>query len=83
MRDGYPMASKKPENLSFEEAISELSTIVNEMERGDLPLETALKHFERGIALASASSSKLEQAQQKVQILMGQNDTAQLVDFNQ
>ena len=77
------MASKKPENLSFEEAISELSTIVNEMERGDLPLEPALKHFERGIALASASSSKLEQAQQKVQILMGQNDTAQLVDFNQ
>ncbi|MFY8351905.1 exodeoxyribonuclease VII small subunit [Pseudoalteromonas sp. SSM20] len=77
------MASKKPENLSFEEAISELSTIVNEMERGDLPLETALKHFERGIALASVSSSKLEQAQQKVQILMGQNDSAQLVDFNQ
>ncbi|ATC99263.1 MAG: exodeoxyribonuclease VII small subunit [Pseudoalteromonas spongiae] len=77
------MASKKPENLSFEEAISELSTIVTEMEHGDLPLETALKQFERGIALASASSQKLEQAQQKVQILMGQNDNAQLVDFNQ
>lgn len=77
------MASKKPENLSFEEAISELSTIVTEMEHGDLPLETALKQFERGIALTSASSQKLEQAQQKVQILMGQNDNAQLVDFNQ
>ena len=77
------MASKKPENLSFEEAISELTQIVNEMEHGDLPLETALKQFERGIALASASSTKLEQAQQKVQMLIGQNENAQLVDFNQ
>ena len=76
------MANKKPENLSFEEAINELSQIVNEMEKGELPLDAALKHFERGIALASASSNKLEQAQQKVQLLMGQNEQAQLVDYN-
>jgi exodeoxyribonuclease VII small subunit len=75
------MATKKPENLSFEEAISELTHIVNEMEQGDLPLETALKQFERGIALTSASSHKLEQAQQKVKMLMGNNENAQLVDF--
>ncbi len=76
------MATKKPENLSFEEAMSELNQIVNEMERGELPLEQSLKQFERGIALANASSAKLEMAEQKVKILMGQGDGAQLVDFD-
>ena len=33
---------------SFEQTISELETIVNEMEQGDLPLHEALKKFERG-----------------------------------
>lgn len=76
------MAAKKPENLSFEQAMAELNTIVTEMEHGELPLEQALKQFERGIALANASSNKLEQAQQKVNMLMGNQDNAQLVDFN-
>ena len=50
------MATKKPENLSFEQALEELSTIVGEMEQGDLSLEQSLKQFERGIALANAST---------------------------
>ena len=44
------MATKKPENLSFEQALEELSTIVSDMEQGDLSLEQSLKQFERGIA---------------------------------
>jgi exodeoxyribonuclease VII small subunit len=76
------MATKKPENLSFEQALTELSTIVSEMEHGDLSLEQSLKQFERGIALASASSNKLQQAEQKVSILMGNNEKATLNDFD-
>ena len=44
------MATKKPENLSFEEALDELSKIVAQMEQGELSLEQSLKQFERGIA---------------------------------
>ena len=50
------MATKKPENLSFEEALDELSQIVAQMEQGELSLEQSLKQFERGIALANATS---------------------------
>ena len=64
------MAVKKPENLSFEAAIEELDSVVNQLEGGDLPLEDALKKFERGIALARAGQEKLTQAEQRVDILL-------------
>lgn len=76
------MATKKPENLSFEQALEELSTIVTDMEQGELSLEQSLKQFERGIALANASSSKLQQAEQKVSILMGNESKAELTNFD-
>ena len=76
------MATKKPENLSFEQALEELSTIVTDMEQGELSLEQSLKQFERGIALANASSSKLQQAEQKVSILMANDSQAELTHFD-
>ncbi|WP_404340925.1 exodeoxyribonuclease VII small subunit [Pseudoalteromonas mariniglutinosa] len=76
------MAAKKPENLSFEQALDELAVIVSEMEQGELSLEQSLKQFERGIALANASSGKLQQAEQKVAILMGNDSQATLSKFD-
>ncbi|MGL6261065.1 exodeoxyribonuclease VII small subunit [Vibrio sp. WXL103] len=75
------MATKKPENMSFEASIEELDTLVEQLENGDLALEDALKKFERGIALARASQSKLEQAEQRVSILLEQGQNAPLDDF--
>tara|TARA_R110001583_G_scaffold112917_6_gene263161 strand:+ start:49892 stop:50128 length:237 start_codon:yes stop_codon:yes gene_type:complete len=77
------MALKKPENMQYEEAISELEQIVSHLEEGELPLEDALKQFERGISLARSNSQKLQKAQQQVSILM-QNDTQSAVqDFSE
>lgn len=64
------MAAKKPENMPFEAAIGELKSIVEAMEQGDLSLDDALKHFERGIQLARAGQQKLENAEQRVQMLV-------------
>ncbi|CCQ09346.1 Exodeoxyribonuclease VII small subunit [Pseudoalteromonas luteoviolacea B = ATCC 29581] len=75
------MAVKKPENLSFEQAMEELATIVNEMEQGDMPLDHALKQFERGVSLANASASKLKHAEQKVAILMSNEPSAEPTPF--
>lgn len=75
--------SKKAENLTFEESMQELESIVKQMELGELPLEDALQRFERGIQLARHSQQKLKQAEQKVQILMGQNEQASLLPFDQ
>lgn len=76
------MAAKKPENMSFESALTELESIVTELEQGNLPLEQALKQFERGIGLARSGQSKLAQAEQKVEILLGTPEQAQLAPFD-
>ncbi len=77
------MASKKPENMSFEETISELDLLVEQLENGDLVLDEALKKFERGIALTRSGQAKLDEAEQRVSILLSNNDDAPLTDFAQ
>ncbi|NCB58862.1 MAG: exodeoxyribonuclease VII small subunit [Gammaproteobacteria bacterium] len=76
------MAAKKTESLSFDAALGELEQIVQQLEQGDLPLETALKQFERGIQLARVSKQKLEQAEQQVQILLQQGEQEKLTPFS-
>ena len=75
------MASKKPENMTFEATLEELDTLVDQLENGDLVLEDALKKFERGIALARAGQSKLSQAEQRVSILLSDDESAELSEF--
>jgi exodeoxyribonuclease VII small subunit len=54
----------------FEQALSELEGLVERLERGDLPLEEALKTFERGVELTRHCQTSLKAAQQKVEILL-------------
>lgn len=75
------MAAKKPENMSFEETLKELDSIVNGLESGDLPLDAALKQFERGISLARQGQKTLSDAEQRVEILLAQDDNAPLEPF--
>ena len=53
----------------FEQAIAELESIVTSMEHGDLSLEDSLTAYERGVALARACQSQLQQAEQQVKVL--------------
>ncbi|BDH46833.1 exodeoxyribonuclease 7 small subunit [Salmonella enterica subsp. enterica serovar Choleraesuis] len=72
---------KKKETASFETALQELEQIVNRLESGDLPLEDALNEFERGIQLARQGQTQLQKAEQRVQILLNESDTAPLTPF--
>ncbi|MFA3789635.1 exodeoxyribonuclease VII small subunit [Aliiglaciecola sp. SL4] len=71
-----------PEN-SFEDTMQELEQLVAEMEQGDVPLEQALAKFERGITLARNSQKMLKAAEQRVQILMQQDQEDILQDLDQ
>ncbi|MAO28786.1 MAG: exodeoxyribonuclease VII small subunit [Alteromonas sp.] len=70
--------TEKKDSPSFEETLSELDAIVSEMESGDLPLEVALEKFERGVALSRLGQQSLEQAEQKVKILVNEQGENQL-----
>ena len=64
------MTTKKGKTPDFEQALADLEETVEKLERGDLPLEDALKQFERGIGLARSCQAALKQAEQKVEILL-------------
>jgi exodeoxyribonuclease VII small subunit len=57
------------ENLTFEDALDELESIVSRLESGDLTLEETLQLFERGQALAARCEETLRQAQLRLEAL--------------
>ncbi|HEY2403265.1 MAG TPA: exodeoxyribonuclease VII small subunit [Steroidobacteraceae bacterium] len=65
----------------FERSLSELESLVERLERGDLPLEDALKTFERGVELTRHCQSSLKAAQQKVEILLKRNGQSGVETF--
>jgi exodeoxyribonuclease VII small subunit len=60
--------------IKFEEAMKRLEDIVKSLESGDLPLEDSLSIFEEGMKLAGLCSQRLEEAEQKVTMLVKTSD---------
>ena len=54
-------------DLSFEDALRELETIVEKLERGDAPLEESITIYQRGAALKAHCEGQLKAAQMKVE----------------
>ena len=69
-------AAAKPVDL--EKSLAELETIVEQLESGELPLDKSLKEFERGVRLSRECQGALQDAEQRVQVLMG----GELKDFD-
>jgi exodeoxyribonuclease VII small subunit len=65
----------------FEQALAELESLVARLERGDLPLEEALKTFERGVELTRHCQGSLKAAQQRVEILLKRNGQTEAEAF--
>ena len=71
---------KKPEEQSgpsikdFESALSELETLVAQLEDGSLSLEKSLELFERGVTLSRYCHTRLEEAEQRLEVLTERGD---------
>lgn len=65
----------------FEDCLQQLEKIVEQLERGDLPLEQSLKLFEEGVRLSNSCKQELEAAEGKVEILMKQGGKLQAQPF--
>lgn len=68
----------------YEAAVAELDTIVKKLEEGDLPLESSLQLYERGVHLARFCHARLEEAERRIEVLNERGETrpapANLVD---
>ena len=72
------MSDKAIDKMSFEEALQELESIVEKLERGDAPLEESINIYQRGAQLKSHCETKLKNAQLKVEkiVLDGQGQAS-------
>ncbi len=67
------MNEKKPiDEMTFREASAELDAIVRMLESNSLELEETLQAYERGVALIASLQKRLADAEQKVEVLMGE-----------
>ncbi|WP_206098939.1 exodeoxyribonuclease VII small subunit [Paenibacillus nanensis] len=64
------MKAESLEELSFEEAMQRLESIVSKLENGDVPLETAIDLFQEGMKLSQLCGGKLEQVESKIELLV-------------
>lgn len=60
------------EDLSFKEGLNELAAIVRALEDNQLELEQSIESYERGVKLLASLQKRLDEAQQKVTVLMGE-----------
>lgn len=67
-------APRPTDQMSFREAMAELDRTVSVLESNTLELEDSLKSYEYGVALLADLKKRLADAQQKVDVLMGQLD---------
>lgn len=60
-----------PSDATFEEVLARLQSVVDKLEGGELALEDALAVFEEGVALSRAGAQKLDEAERRIEVLLG------------
>lgn len=68
--------TKDQKGPGFEQALSELESLVAQLESGDLSLDQSLTHFKRGVELTRHCQSILDEAQKTVEILSQDSSTS-------
>lgn len=76
------MPKKNTNSINFEQTLNELETLVQHLETGELSLENALAEFERGVTMARQGQLALQQAEQRVRILLENDPDATLTVFD-
>ncbi len=73
--------ARTKKTINFEQSLQALETLIEQMESGDLSLEDSLATFETGVKLTRECQTALATAEQKVQLLLAENDTFKTVPF--
>ena len=72
------MSNHKEENITFEQAIEELETIINRLEEGDVPLDETIKLYEKGSELKDFCEKILKSAEVKIQKINQKTKTKEI-----
>ncbi len=76
------MPEETTSSLNFEASLEQLERIVQQLEKGDLPLEQSLQLFESGMRLSADCKRQLDEAESRVEILVKRGSEMAAVPFN-
>jgi len=74
--------TKNPKLPNLETSLTEINSVIEQMEKGNLTLEQSLTQFERGITLIKHAQKILQTAEHKVQVLIKNNNDEKLVPYD-
>ena len=77
------MTEKKEETLNFEETMKQLEEIANQLEKGDLDLDTSIAKFEEGMKLSKKCNDFLDNAEKRITILLKDGNNVKEENFIQ
>ena len=60
-------------DILFDEAMLQLENIVRQLEQGDVPLESAIELYQKGMELSKVCSDKLQKAEKQLVTFMDEN----------
>lgn len=75
------MSGNRSQPKGLEKSLADLEALVQRLEEGELSLEAALKEFEKGVKLTRECQAALQEAAQKVEILLSKDAEAAPVAF--
>jgi exodeoxyribonuclease VII small subunit len=70
------MTDKSVAEMTFEEAMAALETVVGQLERGEVALEASIALYERGAALRAHCADKLRAAEARVELIRAEEGRA-------
>ena len=73
----------EPKTKKFEENLEELEAIVKKLENGDIPLDDAIKEFEKAMKLAKICDDKLKNAEESLTKIINEKNELQDFDINE
>lgn len=63
-------AGVEEKKACFEEAVSELESIISRLEKGELTLDESIEFFQRGVELSKYCSKRLDEVEKRISILI-------------
>lgn len=67
--------------INFEDTMKKLEEIANELEKGDLDLDTSVSKFEEGMKLSKKCNEILENAEKRISILINNGENIEEENF--
>ena len=65
--------AKDVKKLNFEQAITELTEIVEKIEKGEVPLQESLDQYEKGMTLIKHCRTLLQDAEKRIEVISKEN----------